>query len=697
MSKPVGRVESKVPDQPTAATSAEPVPRQKPAQETFWLWVFCLLGVDYFSTLSYQPSISYQAAGMLGPAATLLVVLITLFGVLPAYNYLARHSPHGEGVVALLERLIRGWVGKTLILILLGFATTDFVMLKSISLADASEHLLHNSYVASQHHLRHLSETGKELAATWLGSVFTSFFTENMVVTLLLGVVSFLFWFLLRNGFNRNVMYVAVPIVALYLAVNAVVIGCGLWFLGEHPAYWAEWHQAMEQQLEHEWTGPLLGPGVLALILVCFRLLPQLSLGLSGFEMNMILMPEVRGSRTDDPEHPRGRIENTRKILFLAALIMSVYLLGAVVVTTLLIPAGAFGPRGLATNRALAYLANGGGLVHGVSADVVSPLFGTWFGVVYDLSTILILCFAGTSVMTALGRLLPRILLRFGMELRWADRWGVLFLLFAAVNFGLTILFRASVEDQRGAYATGVLAMVFAAAAVTTLHCWRHRAKAWWVWRFPWHYGAITALSLTLLLVVIATSPSGLAISCCFIGTILATSVVSRAIRTDELRTIGFDFVDENSKFLWDSLRLADFPVLVPHRPGCRERLEKEQTIRKDHQLDPHTQIVFLEVAVDDPSNFYQRLMIEVVNEDNNIVVKVTRCASIAHSIAAVALELSRYSEPPGLHFGWSEMDLLAASWSYLAFGEGNVPWKVRELINQAEPDPKRRPRIVIG
>jgi hypothetical protein len=161
-------------------------------------------------------------------------------------------------------------------------------------------------------------------------------------------------------------------------------------------------------------------------------------------------MPEVRGSRTDDPEHPHGRIENTRKILFLAALIMSVYLLGAVVVTTLLIPAGAFGPRGLATNRALAYLANGGSLVHGVSPDAVSPFFGTWFGVVYDLSTILILCFAGTSVMTALGRLLPRILLRFGMEMRWADRWGVLFLLFAAVNFGLTILFRASVEDQRG-------------------------------------------------------------------------------------------------------------------------------------------------------------------------------------------------------------------------------------------------------
>src|SRR5204863_8059406 len=104
------------------------------------------------------------AAGVFGPIATLLVVLITLLGVLPAYNYLARHSPHGEGVVALLERMIHGWLGKTLILILLGFATTDFVMLKSLSLADASEHLLHDGYIASEHHLQTLSTTGKQMA-----------------------------------------------------------------------------------------------------------------------------------------------------------------------------------------------------------------------------------------------------------------------------------------------------------------------------------------------------------------------------------------------------------------------------------------------------------------------------------------------------------------------------------------------------
>jgi hypothetical protein len=137
--------------------------------------------------------------------------------------------------------------------------------------------------------------------------------------------------------------------------------------------------------------------------------------------------------------------------------------------------------------------------------------------------------------------------------------------------------------------------------------------------------------------------------------------------------------------------------VLVPHRPGRHERRNKEESIRRDHQLSPDADIVFLEIEVDDPSNFYQRLLIEVYQEDHTFVIKVTRCVSVAHAIAAIGLEMSRHSKPPGLHFGWSELDLLAASWSYLAFGEGNVPWKVRELILEAEPEPARQPRVIIG
>jgi len=186
-------------------------------------------------------------------------------------------------------------------------------------------------------------------------------------------------------------------------------------------------------------------------------------------------------------------------------------------------------------------------------------------------------------------------------------------------------------------------------------------------------------------------------IAALFILAILALSVVSRAIRADELRTLGFDFKDEQARLLWDSLRTADFPALVPHRPGRNGREVKEMQIRAEHQLDPDVDIVFLEVHTDDPSNFYQTPLVEIFREDKRLVLRLTRCVSVAHAIAAAALEMSRCSKPPALHFGWPEMNLLVSSWNYFAFGEGNIPWKVHELIKLVEPDSSRRPRVIVG
>src|SRR6516165_11079165 len=141
----------------------EPAPfelSRKRVSEHFWLWVMCLLGLDYFSTLAYQPSLTYEFTGRLGPIATAIVVLVTLFGVLPIYCFLAGRSPRGEGSLGLLERLIRGWRGKTLVLILLGFAATDYTMLKAISLADASVHVL-NKHDGTRHQ-------GAQLLVSWI-------------------------------------------------------------------------------------------------------------------------------------------------------------------------------------------------------------------------------------------------------------------------------------------------------------------------------------------------------------------------------------------------------------------------------------------------------------------------------------------------------------------------------------------------
>jgi hypothetical protein len=655
----------------------------------------CLLGLDYFSTLAYQPSITAQVAGRLGPLATAVVVLVTLAGALPVYCYLAGRSPRGDGSIGLMERLIRGWKGKTLVLVLLGFAATDFTMLKTISLADAAQHLIRSDDAQWQRNLKELTLYLREQAEP-LGPQISGLFNEQMSVTLLLGAIGFFFWFVLRKGFNRNVLVLAVPLVGAYLLLNGLILVGGIHHLVEQP-------QLLERWLSQVQAGDWLiqppfwaGTGWLSVALLCLFFLPSLALGLSGFELSMIIMPQVRGKPGEEP--PRTRIRNTRMVLVAAALIMAVYLLTSSLVTGLLIPPEEIRGDGRAVNRALAYLAHGGSLT--VGAEPILPWCGSLFGTVYDAVTVLVLCLAGTSVMTALAVLLPQFLLRFGMELKWAHRWGLILIVFAAVNLIVTLYFHASVADQRSAYASGVLVLLSSAGIATVMDLRRradspsprilHRLGA------AYFTGVATVFVLATLAVLLH-SASGFVIAGCFVAALLAMSVISRAYRADELRTIGFAFKDVQSKFLWDSLRLADFPILVPHRPGHRERELKEEQIRRHHQLAADADIVFLEVEMDDPSNFFQTLLVEVFREDRRVVIKLTRCVSVAHAIAAVALEMSKESKPPGLHFGWSEMDLLTSSWSYFAFGEGNIPWKVRELIQRAEPNVERQPRVIVG
>src|SRR5262249_2981867 len=150
--------------------------------------------------------------------------------------------------------------------------------------------------------------------------------------------------------------------------------------------------------------------------------LPHLTLGLSGYELSLVVMPRIRGFATDEAAKPAGRIRNTRKALVLLAVVMSVFLLGSVLVTNLLIPTDAL-LHGSAANRSLAYLAHGGNLAGGGAAAEINPCFGEVFGLIYDLSTVLILCFAGMSVLVGMQKLLPQFLLRFGMEMKWASAW----------------------------------------------------------------------------------------------------------------------------------------------------------------------------------------------------------------------------------------------------------------------------------
>src|SRR5215217_3431599 len=277
-----------------------------------WWQVVCLTGVDYFSTLGYIPGIAALAAGALSPIATLFIVLLTLFGALPIYRRVAEESPHGQGSISMLERLLSFWRGKVLVLCLLGFVATGWLVTITLSAADAAVHVIENPLVPSFLHDREVFVTLILLAL--LGAIFLKGFEEALGI--------------------------AVFIVGVYLLMNLLVVGVGFYEIATRPQSVVRWQDA----LFANYGNPLLMIGTSLLVFP-----RELALGLSGFETGVGMMPLVRGGEGDDPERPRGRIRNTRRMLTVAALIMSFYLITTSFVTTLLIPARQLEPGGRPT------------------------------------------------------------------------------------------------------------------------------------------------------------------------------------------------------------------------------------------------------------------------------------------------------------------------------------------------------------
>jgi len=606
-----------------------------------WYKVMCLTGVDYFSSLGYAPGIAFLAAGVLSPIATVILVLLTLVGALPVYCRVADESPFGQGSISMLERLLGGWKGKALVLCLLGFAATDFIITITLSAADASAHMVQNPILPLWMHDR--------MAMT-------------LVLLLMLGGV-----FLM--GF-REAIGVSFAIVSVYLLLNTAVVIYGLMHLsGELPKI-NDWVARLFARHGNPWL--MIGYSVL--------LFPKLALGMSGFETGVAVMPLVKGAEDDDPEHPVVRIRNTRKLLISAAIIMSVFLLITSFLTTILIPENEFGPTGKANGRAIAYLAHN--------------FLGEGFGTAYDLSSILILWFAGASAMTGLLNLVPRYLPRYGMAPEWARATRPLVVFFTLVGFIVTWWFKADVDAQGGAYATGVLVLMTSAALACTLSAWKSQPVRGWMF-------------LAICLVFVYTSitncierPEGLQIASLFILTIFLASLISRAARATELRVQRIILDDTAQSFIDEakSSFLGQIRILA-HRPGGTDYATKEKEARDTHSIQaPEGNFIFLEVSLKDASDFMEDcLEIKGYNVDG---FQVLRCASpaIPNAIAAILFHLRDYTNNiPNAYFGWTEGNPIGYIFKYIFFGEGETAPVTREILRELEPNPKRRPTIHVG
>jgi hypothetical protein len=606
-----------------------------------WWQVMCLTGVDYFSTLGYQPGIAALAAGLLSPVATLVLIALTLFGVLPVYRRVAEESPRGEGSIAMLERLLSFWKGKVFVLVLLGFAATDFVITMTLSAADATAHIIENPHVPAALHGQQVVITLGLLVL--LGAVFLKGFTEAIGV--------------------------AVGLVVAYLALNVVVIGVGLAKVVTSAHLVGDWGGA----LTRHYGSPVM------MIAVALLVFPKLALGLSGFETGVAVMPHVEGTAEDTEQRPQGRIRGTRRMLTTAAVIMSVFLLTSSVVTTLLIPSAEFQPGGHANGRALAFLAH--------------EYLGGTLGTVYDASTVAILWFAGASAMAGLLNLIPRYLPRFGMAPDWARAVRPLVLVLTAIAFLITWLFHADVNAQGGAYATGVLVLMSSAAVAVTLSA-RSVGQRWHSLAF----GVIAAILLYTTGANVVERPDGVKIAVCFIAAIIVVSLVSRLRRSLELRVTEVRLDPMADLFVRDCSRRK--LRLVANEPDARdpaEYREKLWQITADHDL-PDEDVVFVEVTVTDPSEFETALDVHGEVLFDRYRVLTMKSSTVANALAALLLHIrDETRHVPHIYFEWTEGNPLANLLRFLFTGQGEIAPLAREVLREAEPDREARPRVHVG
>lgn len=603
-----------------------------------WYQVLWLTGVDYFSTLGYQPGIALIAAGAISPLATLILVIVTLCCALPTYSQIAQRSPNGEGSIAILENLLKGWGSKFFVLVMLGFASTDFIITITLSAADAALHLVENPLVHD-----------------YIGN--SQFLTTILLIALLSVVFLMGFKEAIRLASLIAVPYILLNFIVLIFGVNQIII---------HPNLIQNWHLDITRGTD--WG---------SLFLVAALVFPKLALGLSGFETGVSVMPLIKGDEENSLEpSPASVISNTRKMLASAALLMSVLLIISSFVTTILIPPEAYVAGGDANGRAISYLAH--------------KILGHQFGSIYDFSTILVLWFAGASALAGMLNLFPKYLPRFGMAPDWSAYRRPLVITLFIIAAIVTWVFDANVDAQGSAYATGVLALMLSASLAVAMATWREtsglKIKSVYFW-------GVTVIFTYTFIDNIIVKPDGLIIGGAFILIILIVGIVYRWHRSLEFRVENIMFQNEKSAEIWKQISDAKVHLVPIGSPELASRTHKASELRKHYQIQGR--IVFLYVHLNrNRSEFLSTLKIAAkIDVNDDVLIEITGAIAVANTIAYV----SELINPGTLFIGLTRTNLTTQAFNYLILGKGETGLLVyRILLKYWEWTPEDDPRPLI-
>ena len=582
-----------------------------------WFSVLCLTGVDYFSTLAYQPGLAILAVGAVAPFASLFLILVTLFGAVPTYIQVAKRSYTGQGSIAILETLIGGWKGKLIVLGLIAFAVTDFFITMTLSASDAAAHIVENPY---------------------LHTVFTR---NNIVVTLaLILFLGYVFYTGLKEAIVLSI-FITIP----FLFLTAIVLGKCLLVIWQDPSLIIAW--------KHNRVFRADNIHLFVFIVIAF---PELALGLSGFETGVSVMPLIHNHPTKGSTNPvQGRINGTSKLLLTSAIIMSIYLILSSFATSVLLHQSQVIDGGEASGRALSFLAH--------------KYLGNLFGTCYDISTIVILWFAGASAMAGLLSIIPRYLPRFGMAPPWIESRKPLIIVMTLINIIIVLIFKANVNAQSGAYATGVLALILSATIAVTLSFLKEKKESYKIKAA--YFFCVSIVFVYTLCMNIDERPDGIIIALIFFVLIFIASFISRWRRAFELRVNSARFLNDTSHLIFNSIKDKKIH-LVPVSSMDTEWMKKKQDKIKQY-YNVNTNLAFLMINLrDDRSEFMSPLEIRVSRlktGNEHYLIEIFGAVAIPNTIAYISEQLS----PISIYLGLARKNAMEQSFSYLFFGEGEI------------------------